>query len=46
MPSQENIEFTENALDKTSNLTDKDLVLVVISFGIEYMGHKVWMDGG
>ena len=33
LPSQENIEFTENVLEKTSNLTDKDLVLVVICGG-------------
>jgi len=33
LPSQENIEFTENVFKKTSNLTDKDLVLVVICGG-------------
>lgn len=33
LPSQENIEFTENVLEKISNLTEKDLVLVVICGG-------------
>jgi len=33
LPSVENIEFTENVLSKISNLTDKDLVLVVICGG-------------
>ena len=33
LPSQENIEFTENVLNKISNLTEKDLVLVVICGG-------------
>ena len=33
LPSQKNIEFTENVLNKISNLTDKDLVLVVICGG-------------
>ncbi len=33
LPSQENIEFTENVLSKISNLSDKDLVLIVICGG-------------
>lgn len=33
LPSEENIKFTENVLEKTSNLTEKDLVLVVICGG-------------
>lgn len=33
LPSLENIEFTQNVLNKISNLTEKDLVLVVICGG-------------
>ncbi len=33
LPSEENIKFTENVLEKISNLTEKDLVLVVICGG-------------
>jgi glycerate 2-kinase len=33
LPSEQNLEFTENVLSKITNLTDKDLVLVVICGG-------------
>ena len=33
LPSQENIKYTKRVLDATSNLTEKDLVLVVICGG-------------
>jgi hydroxypyruvate reductase/glycerate 2-kinase len=40
MPSEQNINFTKNVLDKISNLTEKDLVLVVICGGGSAMFEK------
>lgn len=40
LPSQENLDFTTNVLEKMQNLTEKDLVLVVICGGGSVMFEK------
>ncbi|MBI2613870.1 MAG: DUF4147 domain-containing protein [Candidatus Levybacteria bacterium] len=47
LPSQENFDFTHNVISKFSNLTGKDLVLVVISGGGSAMlvhPHNITLD--